>query len=71
MHEENIHSYMVFTKAMYENTFINLGFRKLVSTSNTVMLEGGLETIDEEINKMKIKINAEYGNIIKILVLAQ
>ena len=63
MHEENIHSYMVFTKAMYENTFINLGFRKLVSTSNTVMLEGGLETIDEAINKMKIKINAEYGNI--------
>ena len=54
---------MVFTKAMYESTFINLGFRKLVSTSNTVMLEGGLETIDEAINKMKIKINAEYGNI--------
>lgn len=65
MHEENIHSYMVFTKAIYENTFINLGFRKLVSTTNTVMLEGGLETIDDAINKMKIKINAEYGAISK------
>ena len=63
MHEENIHSYMVFTKSIYENTFINLGFKKLVSTSNTVMLEGGLDTIDDTISKMIIKINHEYGNI--------
>jgi murein DD-endopeptidase MepM/ murein hydrolase activator NlpD len=47
MHEENIYSYMVFTKAIYENTFINLGFKKLVSTSNTVMLEGGIDSIDD------------------------
>ena len=63
MREENIFSYMVFTKAVYENTFINLGFKKLVSTSNTVMLEGGVDSIHDAINKMKIKINAEYGVI--------
>ena len=63
MREENIHSYMVFTKAIYENTFINLGFKKLVNTSNTVMLEGGIDSIEDAINKMKIKIQAEYGNI--------
>ena len=63
MHEENIFSYLVFTKAIYENTFINLGMRKLVSTTNTVMLEGGIDTIDDTINKMKVKIAAEYGNI--------
>lgn len=63
MREENIYSYMVFTKAIYENTFINLGFKKLVSTSNTVMLEGGIDSIDDAINKMKVKINAEFGPI--------
>ena len=63
MHEENIYSYMVFTKAIYENTFINLGFKKLVNTSNTVMLEGGVDSIEDAIKKMKVKINAEYGNI--------
>ena len=57
MHEENIYSYLVFTKAIYENTFINLGFKKIVSTSNTIMLEGGVDSIDDAINKMKIKIN--------------
>lgn len=61
MHEENIYSYMVFTKAIYEETFINLGFKKIVATSNTVMLEGGIESIHETINQMKVKINAEYG----------
>ena len=65
MREENIHSYMVFTKAIYENTFINLGFKKLVNTSNTVMLEGGIDSVEDTINKMKIKINAEYGSIDK------
>ena len=65
MREENIHSYIVFTKSIYENTFINLGFRKIVSTTNTVMLEGGLSSIDDVISKMKIKINAEYGSIDK------
>lgn len=63
MHEENIYSYMVFTKAIYENTFINLGFKKLVNTSNTVMLEGGVDSIEETIKKMKVKINAEFGNV--------
>ena len=63
MHEENIYSYMVFTKAIYENTFINLGFKKLVNTSNTVMLEGGVDSIEDAIKKMKVKINAEYGTI--------
>lgn len=63
MREENICSYMVFTKAIYENTFINLGFKKLVNTSNTVMLEGGIDSIEDTIKKMKVKINAEYGVI--------
>lgn len=63
MHEEGIYSYMVFTKAIYETTFINLGFRKIVSTENTVMLEGGIETIYDEIKKMKVKISSEYGEI--------
>lgn len=63
MHEENIYSYMVFTKAIYENTFINLGFKKLVNTPNTVMLEGGVDSIEDTIKKMKVKINAEYGTI--------
>lgn len=65
MREENIHSYMVFTKAIYENTFVNLGFKKLVNTDSTVMLEGGLDSIEDTINKMKIKINAEFGSITK------
>ena len=63
MREENIHSYMVFTKAIYENTFINLGFKKLVNTTNTVMLEGGIDSIEDTIKRMKVKINAEYGSV--------
>ena len=63
MREENIHSYMVFTKAIYENTFINLGFKKLVNTSNTVMLEGGVDSIEDTIKRMKVKINVEYGSV--------
>lgn len=63
MREESIYSYMVFTKSVYENTFINLGFKKLANTSTTVMLEGGIDSIEDTINKMKVKINAEFGSI--------
>lgn len=63
MREESIYSYMVFTKAIYENTFVNLGFKKLANTSTTVMLEGGIDSIEDTINKMKVKINAEFGSI--------
>ena len=59
--ENQIYSYQVFTKPMYKETFKNLGFRLIVETEKVVMLEGGIDSIDEEINKIKNVLEMNYG----------
>lgn len=59
----NIFSYQVFTKAIYEETFKNLGFRVLVRTDKLVMLEGGVSSIDEEINKIKKVLELNFSTL--------
>lgn len=59
----NIFSYQVFTKAIYEETFKSLGFRVLVKTDKLVMLEGGISSIDEEIKKIKNVLELNFSTL--------
>ena len=58
-----IYSYQVFTKPIYKQIFISLGFREIVSTDKVIMLEGGTGSIDNELDKIKKQLD----NIFAIL----
>ncbi len=59
--QNKIYSYQVFTKPNYENTFLSLGFKKIVSTDKVIMLEGGTSSIDEELNKIKKQLDMRFA----------
>ena len=59
-YENKIYHYMVYTKKEYLNTFINLGFNEIVSTSNVAILESGTPNICEYIKDLKRKIEYKF-----------
>ena len=59
----NIFNYQVFTKPMYKYVFMSMGFRKLVETDKVIMLEGGVSTINDELEKIKRQIGYQFGPI--------
>ena len=59
----NIHSYTVYTKPEYEETFKSFGFKRIVGTNNTILLEGGAESINDSIKGIKVQIEMDYGSI--------
>lgn len=59
----NIFNYQVFTKPIYKNIFISMGFRRLVETDKVIMLEGGVTTINDELDKIKRQIGFQFGPI--------
>ena len=59
----NIYSYTVYTKPEYEEVFKSFGFKLLVKTSKTCLLESGINTIFDSINGIKTQIKMSYGEI--------
>lgn len=59
----NIFNYQVFTKPMYKDIFISMGFRKIVETKKVIMLEGGVSNISLELDKLKIQLKYQFGPI--------
>lgn len=57
----NIYSYQVFTKPMYKHIFLSLGFKEIVSTDKVIMLEGGTNTIDDELTKIKKQLDIRFA----------
>lgn len=51
--ENNIFSYQVFTKPKYIKVFESFGFRKIVISDKVAMLEGGIDSIVDEVRKIK------------------
>lgn len=56
-----IYSYQVFTKPMYKQIFISLGFKEIVSTDKVIMLEGGTSSISEELDKIKKQLDMRFA----------
>ena len=63
LRENGIFGYKVFTKPQYLPLFINMGFKKLVETSNFVALEGGVADINKEIAGLVKKVSMELGGV--------
>lgn len=59
----NIHNYQVFTKPIYKNIFLSLGFKEIVQTDKVIMLEGGVNFIGDKIKEIKNIINNRFGEI--------
>lgn len=57
----NIYIYQVFTKPMYKHIFLSLGFKEIVSTDKVIMLEGGTNTIDDELTKIKKQLDIRFA----------
>ena len=56
-----IYSYQVFTKPMYKQIFLSLGFKEIVSTDKVIMLEGGTSSINEELDKIKKQLDMRFA----------
>ncbi len=63
LREKSITSYKVFTKKEYKNTFLSLGLKEIVSTDKTTFLEGGISSIKEKIDGIKVQIKYSFGKI--------
>ena len=63
--ENNIFSYQVFTKPKYINVFESFGFRKIVESDKVLMLEGGIDSIKDEINKIKKVLELNFAPLEK------
>lgn len=59
----NIYSYQVFTKPIYKHIFLSLGFKEIVSTDRVVMLEGGTNSIDAELTKIKKQLDIRFAEL--------
>lgn len=59
----NIYNYQVFTKPIYEQVFVSLGFKEIVKTDKVIMLEGGISNINDKIKEIKNIINNTFGEI--------
>lgn len=60
--------YQVFTKAIYEDIFINLGFKKIVSTDNTCVLESSSNTINDYLKEEVKKIDFNSDDIASVVI---
>ena len=59
----NIYSYTVYTKPIYESTFLSYGFKMIVKTDKTVLLESGATSIMDSIKGIKTQIEMTFGSI--------
>lgn len=59
----NIYNYQVFTKPIYKNIFISLGFKEIVESDKVIMLEGGVTFISDKLIQIKNVLNFKFGEI--------
>ena len=59
----NIYNYQVFTKPIYKNIFLSFGFKEIVQTDKVIMLEGGVNFINDKLTDIKKIINNRFGEI--------
>lgn len=57
----NIYNYQVFTKKEYKEKFLSLNFRLLIETDKLVMLEGGVNSIEESLQKIKKQLDIRFA----------
>lgn len=60
--------YQVFTKKIYRETFLNLGFSEIFSTEETTVLECSLNTIDDYLTSATKRLNFFTSDIASIVV---
>lgn len=56
LHDDGIFYYQVFTKAEYKDVFESFGFKTLVLTATTAMLEGGDGCISKVLDGIKVQM---------------
>ena len=61
LREDEIYGYKVFTKPIYLEKFLDLGFRVLVKGDNFVALEGGESNVYSTLKGLKTKITMDFG----------
>lgn len=59
--EAHIHHYMVYTKAVYVELFESMNFHCLAKTEKVAILEGGIGSIDDEIGKIRYKMESKWN----------
>ncbi len=59
----NIYNYQVFTKLIYKNIFLSLGFKEIIETDKVILLEGGAYFINDKIKEIKQTIINRFGEI--------
>lgn len=63
LNSKSIYSYQVFTKPTYINIFKSLGFRQIIQTDKVVMLESGIDSIDDVILKLKKQLEIRFSTL--------
>lgn len=59
--QNQIFNYQVFTKPMYKQIFLSLGFKEIISTDKVIMLEGGTSSIDDALDKIKSQLDMRFA----------
>lgn len=59
----NIYNYQVFTKPIYKNIFISFGFSIIIETDKVIMLEGGVNKINDKLIEIKNVLTNKFGEI--------
>lgn len=61
LNNEGQFHYLVYTKKIYENIFLEFGFNTITKGINSIFLEGGSPNIFSEIQSIKKKLTIQYG----------
>jgi len=61
LRDNKIYGYKVFTKPLYLDKFLDLGFRVLVKGDDFVALEGGESDVYATLKSLKTKITMDFG----------
>ena len=61
--QNGIYTYQVFTKPIYKFIFTSLGFREIVSTDKVLMLEGGTDSIENELAIIKKQLDIRFATL--------
>ena len=60
MYQEGIYHILVYTKAVYSNLFQSLGFKLIVQTNLTAILEQGTSDITKTLKDIRFKVESKF-----------
>ena len=63
-HNAGIYYYQVFTKPIYREVFVSLGFNTVLETDKVVMMEGGEGDIHTSVQKMRVQMKFNLGMVV-------